>query len=194
MKTYKYIGLIIAVLLLSLIITLMTINDLVVLCKLEPVDANNLLAVQNAILFIVVKSIIYSYITYFLSLELYSEVHIKGVRNRVDRISKKVKQTAGDWPDMDAAPVKHFVVTEPDINNLNFEPVVKSVKEYMEKMPTKNSSNELTYNDEMGLWMETLPKFMLKNWLTLYEYKSAIQLGDVVPKGIKDLLDAGYRV
>ena len=209
MKTYKYIGAIIAVLILIFTITLMTINDLVILCKLEPVDAHNLLATQQAILFTLIKTIVFSYVTYYVVIELYYEVHVKPAK--VKDLIRKMSKERVEWTSSNNEPIiKDRDFKFPDVNNLNFEPLYeqadsiiklnKEVEDYMNTIPNMNDiGDEEDYYKVLNIWVSKLPRNIFVNWHKVYTYFSSRGhsenriTDEEVPKEIRDLLDLGYR-
>lgn len=177
----------------------MSINDLVVLCRLEPVDAHNLLAVQNAIIFTIIKSLILAYITYFVVLELYNEVHLKPTRlvrqnNRSNQITTNPDYKPGDYK----VPVKKTnnpVDSEPDISKLSFEPVV-DVKKYMDSKPNiKDYLDSDKYYETLTLWSNTLPNIVKGRWLDVHNYFYSVTGQDKVkvPNNINQLVKEGYK-
>lgn len=201
MKKYKYIGAIIAVLILFLTITLMTVNELVVLCRLEPVDAHNLLAVQNAIIYTVIKTIILTYITYFIAVELYYEVQVKPIKERQQvkvpykarsgRIVRIPTPLASMNPVQDTKePLQHNKVSD-----LIFEPVegVKSVAEYMNTQPSRDDFDDMDeYYKELDVWQDSLPNDVKVNWGNVYAWKSWSTKDSIMPTYIRDLVNEGY--
>lgn len=199
MKKYKYIGAIVAVLILVLTFTLMSINDLVVLCKLEPVDANNLLAVQQAILFVIIKTIILSYGTYWISLELYHEVHIKGLRLKYTK-ERLIRNSETDLHKI-VRVVDDIESNQPDISKLNFEPVVNKEYSFLEirkcmlDKPNKaDYSRDDLYQDAYDLWLDNLPVPILENYSIILNWKRNNNGVDFVPDYIQDLVSKGYSI
>ncbi len=218
MKNYKYTGAVVAVLLLAVTLTFMSVDDLIDLGRLEPVDANNILAIQYSIIYVLIKTLLLSYGTFLVCLELYDCITVvpkgKG-KNQVDSYMEHlVKETAkvkavncissdgndkskcNEWSEpCTCASIISDVASEPDISKLEFDRL--GVEEYMRSKPVKDLFiNDKQYYDALDMWLNSLPANIASSWRYLHNYFEGRSTKQILglPDNIKLLLDLGYTV